>query len=281
MSQTSNAYSEDAAKITQLDYEAPRKRKWFRLFVLAAAVIAGSIALLHFRKPLLSWVLFQRELRFWNTESVPADRIMYEEDFALVDALRKSLKEYSTFRGKFLFDSDDGKPAPGWKPPAVFQFAADQSIRKVFPIYTQCAFGGAVRRSDRTGKQWLIMLDYGCPSFCSTKYGHTVTLLFRAAKAGMWTLRAEPSKPPRAELGFVLNKAESLRLFTIRIDPKKPDCFTLRYEINSKPGTIEGRITYEGIILLKLPDGPANRYRITGAYGQLDFVDKKKPKSWH
>lgn len=95
MSQTSHAYSDDAAKITQLDYEAPRKRKWFRLFVLGAAVIASSIALLHFREPLRAWVLFQRELRFWNTESVPADRIMYEEDLTLVDALRKSPKEYS------------------------------------------------------------------------------------------------------------------------------------------------------------------------------------------
>jgi hypothetical protein len=202
------------------------------------------------------------------------DRVLYEEEPMRAEALRQNPIEYGTF-GRILFNTYDDKPSSGWKTPAVFQFKQAQAVQKTFPLTSDYALGGVIWRTDRSGKRWLIVLKYGSTAVCSPK-GHSVGIMFQAIKAGLSCTKVEHHR--WTDLSLSLKKEEVLRLYAVQPDAKNPDRLTIRYEINSVAGTIDGNIGEDGLVALRVRDGPAIQHRINNGKGETVSVDGKKVK---
>jgi hypothetical protein len=51
--------------------------------------------------------------------------------------------------------------------------------------------------------------------------------------------------------------AKHLKFFAAQLDPKDPSRFTVRYEMDHQPGTVDGNLEDDGTVSLKIRDGPA------------------------
>lgn len=54
-----------------------------------------------------------------------------------------------------------------------------------------------------------------------------------------------------------LSKSAKLRVFAAQLDPADPARFSIRYEMDGVPGTIEGRLGMDRDVALTMKDGPA------------------------
>jgi len=58
----------------------------------------------------------------------------------------------------------------------------------------------------------------------------------------------------------VLGMADKVRVFNGQPDPSDASHFTIGYEVDGQPGTIDGWLTDDGIVKLEVRDGPAKPF---------------------
>lgn len=256
-----------------VDYAVPISRRHWGLAMSVIAIIAIAVPVIHHREKLKQWVIFQRQLRVWESRPWAADRVLYEEDPLRAEALRHNSSEYGTFE-RILFNTFDGKPLAGWKPPAVFQFKEGQAIQKTVRFLRNTAMGCVMMRTDRAGNDRMVMMEYGSTAFGPPK-GHSVLMGLKTMDAGLRVTRINCHQT--AWLTISLKDGEALRLFAVQPVAKNPDRLTLRYEINSLPGTIELQVGVDGLVAVSVRDGPATQYHLVNANGERSYyVDGKK-----
>ncbi len=55
------------------------------------------------------------------------------------------------------------------------------------------------------------------------------------------------------------HSAQRVRFYAGQPDPNDPSHFTIRYEVNDQPGTIDGWLHFGSVVELKVRDGPATQ----------------------
>jgi hypothetical protein len=242
----------------------PRLRRVLRklprygaLAVLVAIPIA--VAVVSYRWP---WVWYGSRNSYqwhrWLTFTIPADQVVYEEDpdraakllalpadpdKAYVGGekfwLRNPLRDYQR--------AGVNRSGAAYSPPAFR--ALDQFGEPALVLLHE--------RAGPTAHHRLVVISPGCEF---SEYSPSNP----QRRVGVWlSANAHPIRQPydvfRAGSGIFipLHPDEIMRIYAGQADPKDDAHFTIKYEIDNVPGTIDGRLEADDTVTLKVRDGPA------------------------
>jgi hypothetical protein len=186
----------------------------------------------------------QRQCLTW---ALPPEHVVYDDD---PTAAAQLLAGGADFRppARPLFDTDDNRPPGGWGPPAYYRpRALDEMLGNPALIF---GFDGVVfmhRRAAASGRERLVVVKIGSTAV-SVDGAHYVGCspeVFEPAswKVGSVVNRKFPAHLPREFQVFLpVLAGQHLRFFAGQPDPADSACFTVQFDLDGKPGTIEGRL---------------------------------------
>jgi hypothetical protein len=243
---------------------ACRRLLRYAAFALLAAtpIAAGVISV---RYP---WVWYGAkgayDLHRMLTLTLPADRVVYEEDPERVTPLLDGPPDPLVRR------IDD----PGWPSHADYTWEywdsgiSPRRVASYLPPFYQ-------------PEHWLP--DHGTPVFlhARTRPDGTPRLVrvhlnpyfggqMAPRSAVTISARCNPARPPFQRLATLNRRAtrplqiplrpdQVMRVYAGQADPDDPARFTIRYEIDDSPGTIEGRLEADDTVALSIVSAPAAR----------------------
>ncbi len=236
---------------TQLQYATatPRRRRWRRwlLFLLLLTTIAFSAK---WGKPALSQAQYLYNQHRCMTDHLRPDQVVFDDDPAEAQKLIHANPEY-----KFAGADYQNRSATITSVAGRTSRALDELHIRVGSLSTTrgpaILFIHARRAPDHPER--LVVLD--CSEYVNYQRGITA-LSFRASVIALASVRLRSY----AEAGFGGSGRAlahgHLQFFAGQPDPADPSHFTMRYEINSKPGLIDGWLTEKDDIRLTVRNGP-------------------------
>jgi hypothetical protein len=167
----------------------------------------------------------------------PADAIAYDESPVSAAKLHSGDSRYFIPRRPIFNTPGDRAPA-GWSPPSLYvpraweQLGSPNSGRDVDAVafLHERAVGGLRR---------LTVVALAPTGFGAD--GHSVVFTARPYTSAPFTPGARMQTPQRRwQLIVRLDASQQLRVFAGQGDPQRSDHFTIGFEINGEPGTIDG-----------------------------------------
>jgi hypothetical protein len=185
-----------------------------------------------------------REQRRWMEASLPATQVVYEEDRAAAVALLQSSPDY---REEYFPDSREraswGASVCRYVPPAYhFDYQS----------------GGGLflhGRVSRGGHERIVAVSPTVYYVC--RHYREIGFTFSTGTPATRVLSSSPVFRSFLPHRLPLNGDERLRIYAGQPDPVDLSHWTMRYEINGVPGTIDGWLSDNEGIWLQVRDGPA------------------------
>lgn len=220
---------------------APRIRRGFvRRFWRAGLLLLVALVICvawRWSSPWRAQAVYAYWQRQCLTYDRPADAIAYDEAPTSAVALRSADSRYFIPDHPVFNMPGDRAPA-GWSPPSLYvpraweKLGSPNSGRDVDAVafLHERAVGGLKR---------LVVVALAPTGFGAD--GHGVVFTARPYTSAPFTPGARIQTPQRRwQLIVRLDASQRLRVFSGQVDPQRSDHFTIRFEINGEPGTIDG-----------------------------------------
>ena len=227
-----------------LNYAQDCQRRRMRKLIIFGLMAATTLLLLRFGPAVARRLEYQLRQRECLRHTLPAEFVVFDNDPGEAARLRAQDRRYMRI-GKD--DSNDVLFPAGVHPAgyrcATWEFLAQNSSCVVF-LHGRRALGGDTE---------LISIHVSVPST------RVVTLYSQrfmpASSIGNPQRIVHLQNGEAGQFSFDLSLSDRLRLFAGQTHPDDPSRFTIRYELNGVPGTIEGRLGRDGGIELRTASG--------------------------
>lgn len=211
------------------------RRFWRTGLILLVALMVGVAW--HWSR---SWRV-QAAYAYWQRQCLTFDRpetaIAYEESATSTATLRSADSRYFV-PSHPVFNTPGDRAPDGWSPPALYvpraweKLGSPDSGRDIDAVafLHERAVGGIKR---------LAVVALAPTGFGAD--GHRLVFTARPYTPAPFTPGARVQTPQRRwQLIVRLDASQRLRVFSGQFDPQRSDHFTIRFEINGEPGTIDG-----------------------------------------
>jgi hypothetical protein len=236
-------------------------------FALLVA-IPVAVAVISYRCP---WIWYGSRNAYqwhrWLTFTMPADQVIYEEESARVARL---LALASDPKGQYEGDVEEG---PGdWPRTTVKDYWGRESIAMYWPP----AFQVVVRQQsvslvfmhglvDSTGHHRFVVVqgkrvyvEYSShPSSSSDRSAVRLSACSHQIGQRFRLFGETNGQSSVRSVEIPLRPDQVMRIYAGQPDPNDDAHFTIKYEIDNIPGTIDGRLEADDTVTLKVIDGPA------------------------
>jgi hypothetical protein len=219
---------------------------------------------------LIMWYIWQRrspetdQLKFMLSFEMPPSKVVYEERQPLAAKLLALPAEPGTaYRGEPV----DNPPFPYLMPNGDYRAAGDGELAAEYlPRFHQWMYGqhsaeGLIfchQRMSVGGRERLLVATESrswraLAGGASARDGIDITAMSARADTRFRPLVGNV----RRRVRLALTSQQILRIYAGQVDPANDARFTIRYEIDDVPGTIEGVLQPDDSVTLKVLDGPA------------------------
>lgn len=229
----------------QLPYQSPppavrRRPGWWALATLLLAAGVAVLAGVAFGPR--AW----RDARaaYWKRQcgryAAAADYVVYDEDpargAALLQAGGTPLRYNRARAAAGPPDPPASRPPDCWRTMATINNAGIGADAPVVFLHD---------RASPDGERWLLAVSF--EGWRGPRYWQFTSGVYGRDGTTMWQGGVAIHKRP----------AGSLRMFAGQPDPADASHFTIGYELNGQPGTVDGWVVNGGRVNLRVRDGPA------------------------
>ena len=247
----------------QLDYAPPPARRWNpRRYLVAAALVAAVWMIVQFgpdafNRTRLLWV----QSRCASFE-FPRDTVIFDSDPATSATLAADADNYVPLTDSQVWPlTGVGRREPGcWVSLKDILFAG----RTFWPPGPAAPKAMVHLLRNAAGNQRLVAVIIAPspppPPTANPVYSNqAIGVVAAIVQPGTWDI------PPRWDGNSVFlragfESARRLRFYSAQLDPNDPSRFSIRYEMDGKTGTIDGKLEDDATLSLKLRDGPATQW---------------------
>jgi hypothetical protein len=241
-----------------LQYAAPafRRRHWARRIARFLVVIAMISSAWQWGPRAFVQIGYLRAQHRCMTYAPPVSEVVFESDPDAAALLAERCQEYHLASLYSAFGR--GAPFSHWRPPASHRPKALDKLIPKFGFYGT-AFMHAMRTPAGNERLVIISMGYGASVELN---GYGLGMGAHVYTPASWRLGSAmllTSEEGGLSLRY-MPLENRLRIFAGQIDPSDSSHFTVPYELNGKPGVIEGRLRDDESVTMSVGSGPAETW---------------------
>lgn len=233
--------AEASTVVSPSEQHRQRKRVWL-LAASTAAIVFAFPTYFYVETVINRWL----DVRDLSAYTAPADRVVYTDDPAEAERLLSAPDTMYYQDTGYGLRSNESK----------FVAARYRSLRaREYPFYLSEVVFVHERYPEKSDEPLIASMTVTASFDSRVSLAREIGFYAETIKPRVFSRQSWEGS--RSVLKLNLSPADVLRIFAGQPDANDRSRFTIRYELNGEPGTIDGQLIAEGNVRLSVRDGPA------------------------